>query len=200
MGIFLGIIVGVTSFYALKYPGTAQKIGADLVQSMQKIPDSKTINESSNKISESSNTIKVSSEDARLHNVSRAEIKIINVSNLYPEEKSGENRWYWVKDEIIFQLEPSDASSKMKKTRLFFEYGTHGDQQLTIYLWENHKPNKIVFDAKNGERSVYDKVLDIPPASLTKLTIVTNGAAMPLSETDSRLAAYTISNLKVSPI
>ncbi|MCE0723368.1 hypothetical protein [Legionella resiliens] len=185
-GFFLGIIVGVISLSALKYPGIAQKTEADSVQGMQKIPNDKTMN--------------VSSEDARLHNLSRAEIKIINVSNSYPEEKSGDNWWYWVKDKIVFQLEPSDASSEMKKIRLFFEYGIHGDQQLTIYLWDKNDPYKIVLNAKNGERSVYDKVLDISPASLTKLTIVTNGAAKPLSKTDSRRAAYTISNLKVTPV
>ncbi|HHT0592307.1 TPA: hypothetical protein ACTXXA_000898 [Legionella anisa] len=185
-GFFLGILVGVVSFSALKYPGSAQKTGADSVQDMQKVANDKTIN--------------ASSEDVRLHNLSRAEIKIINVSNPYPEEKSGDNWWYWVKDKIVFQLKPSDVSSEMKKIRLSFQYGIHGDQQLTIYLWEKNESHKIVLNTKNGERSVYDKVLDIPPASLTKLTIVTNGAAMPLSETDSRLAAYTISNLKVSPI
>jgi hypothetical protein len=122
------------------------------------------------------------------------------VSNLYPEEKSGDNWWYWVKDKIVFQLAPSDVTSGMKKTRLFFEYGIHGDQQLTIYLWEKDEAHKIVLNTKNGERSVYDKVLDISPASLTKLTIVTNGAAKRLSKNDSRRAAYTISNLKVTPV
>ncbi|HHF7368585.1 TPA: hypothetical protein ACPSKY_003750 [Legionella bozemanae] len=185
-GFFLGIIVGVTSFSALQYSGSAQKTEVDAVQGMQKIPNDKTI--------------KVSSEDARLHKLSQAEIKITHVSNPYPEEKSGDNWWYWVKDEIVFQLEPFDVSSEMKKTRLFFEYGIHGNQQLTIYLWEKNEPHKIVLNTKNGERSVYNKVLDISPASLTKLIIVTNGAAKPLSKTDSRRAAYTISNLKVTPV
>ncbi|MGM9452449.1 hypothetical protein ACTAZI_03845 [Legionella bozemanae] len=199
-GFFLGMLVGVVSFSALKYPGSAQKIGADSVQDMQKSPNDKTINTSQNiQKLPNDNAINASSEDAHLHNLSQAEIKIINVSNPYPEEKSGDNWWYWVKDKIVFQLKPSDVSSEMKKIRLFFEYGIHGDQQLTIYLWEKNESHKIVLNTKNGERSVYDKVLDISPASLTKLTIVTNGAAKPLSKSDSRRAAYTISNLKVTP-
>ncbi|KTD43973.1 hypothetical protein [Legionella parisiensis] len=192
-GFFLGIIVGVTSFSALKYPGISQRTEADSVHAMQKTPNGKTINASSN-------TIKLSSENVRSHNLSQAEIKIMKVRNLYLKENSGDNWWYWVKDKIVFQLEPSDVTSEMKKTRLFFEYGVHGDQQLTIYLWEKDESHKIVLNTKNGERSVYDKVLDISPALLTQLTIATNGEAKPLSKSDSRRAAYTISNLKVTPV
>lgn len=171
LGVFFLFIAGLSGFYALQYWTVAHKKETNLVQEME------------------------SSHLSQL-----AEIKISKVNNIYPQEKSGNDWWYWVNNEIIFQLDPSNVSSEMKKTRLHFEYGVHGDQQLTVYLWERDKAHKIVIHTTSGERTVYDKVLDISPALLTKLTIVTNGVARPLSNTDSRLASYTISNLKLNPV
>ncbi|KTD41682.1 alginate O-acetyltransferase AlgX-related protein [Legionella parisiensis] len=129
-----------------------------------------------------------------------AELKIINVLNAYPQEKSEENWWYWVKDKIIFQLNPLDIFLDMKNTRLYFEYDLHGAQQLIVYLKGKGIKHKIIIDhPTNGKRAVYDKILDIPPALLTKVIIMTNGEATRLGEADSRIAAYAIFNLKITP-
>ncbi len=130
-----------------------------------------------------------------------AELEIINVNNAYPQEKNERNWWYWVKDKIIFQLKHPDIFLEMKKTRLSFEYDLHGTQQLIVYLEGNGIKHQIIIDhAKNEKRAVYEQILDIPPAYLTKIIITTNGNATRLSEADSRLAAYAIFNLKIIPM
>ncbi|AWN73957.1 hypothetical protein LEAN103870_00380 [Legionella anisa] len=130
-----------------------------------------------------------------------AGIKIINVNNAYPQEKNEENWWYWVKNKIIFQLQPLDVFLEMKSTRLYFEYDLHGAQQLIVYLKGKGIKHKIIIDQPtNGKKAVYDQILGIPPASLTRIIIMANGTATRLSETDSRLAAYAIFNLKIIPI
>ncbi|HHF7374749.1 alginate O-acetyltransferase AlgX-related protein [Legionella bozemanae] len=128
------------------------------------------------------------------------EIKITKVNNAYPQEKSGGNWWYWVKDKIIFQLKPPDVFLEMKNTRLYFEYDLHGAQQLIVYLKGKSIKHKIIIEhPANGKRAVYDQILDIPPALLTKIIITTNGKATRLGEADSRVAAYAIFNLKITP-
>ncbi|QLZ68646.1 hypothetical protein FOLKNPGA_01425 [Legionella sp. PC1000] len=129
------------------------------------------------------------------------ELKIIHVNNAYPQEKNERNWWYWVKDKIIFQLKPLDVFLEMKNTRLYFEYDLHGAQQLVVYLKGKDIEHKIIIDhPTNGKRAVYDQILDIPPASLTEITITTNGNATRLNEADSRVAAYAIFNLKTIPM
>lgn len=89
----------------------------------------------------------------------------------------------------------------MKSTRLYFEYDLHGAQQLIVYLKGKGIKHKIIIDQPtNGKKAVYDQILGIPPASLTRIIIMANGTATRLSETDSRLAAYAIFNLKIIPI
>jgi len=49
-------------------------------------------------------------------------------------------------------------------------------------------------------RAVFDQVIDLPPIELAGISIETDGKASPLGNGDTRMAAWIVSNVTITPV
>jgi len=128
-------------------------------------------------------------------------IKVVSATGAYDAETDGTNRWYWVDHDVTFKLHPLSISEAATQTRLAFEYGTRGEQVLTLRLTtRDQRSQQITLQKKNGSPETFDTLIDLPPAELNELSIETNGQATPLGNGDQRTAAFIVRNLSISPV
>lgn len=125
----------------------------------------------------------------------KAKIRIVNISNAYPGESDGKNSWNWVKDEIKFNTEAMFASNTSNKIKISFEYNTIGSQKLNLKILERDG-NSYDFVLDNNKKE-FNKTMQIAPDNLSEISIKTDGDAIHIGKTDTRLAAFLIKNIRV---
>jgi len=131
----------------------------------------------------------------------QGQIVITSTTGAYDRESDGNNWWHWVAHQIIFQLQPQAVSKDAIWTKIGFLYGTRGDQTLTLRIHSRDGTmREILLPAKGESSGIFEKVIDIPPNKLVKLSIETDGQATVLSQHDPRVAAWLIRNLSIIPM
>lgn len=128
--------------------------------------------------------------------VSKVDILFASVSGSYDRENNANDWWYWVKHKISFKLHPVFATKNTNQTKLRFEYITRGKQTLTLRIIKRDGSNlKSLLPSEGNMPAIFEKLIDLPPNELSEISIETDGAASPLSNSDPRIAAWMIRNL-----
>jgi hypothetical protein len=129
----------------------------------------------------------------------QGKVRITSVSGAYDRETDGNNWWYWVEHKVIFKLQPLVIPKDATETKLRFEYGTRGRQTLTLRIIKRDgSSQEIQLHSKGDVQLVFEKIIDLPPAELTGLSIETDGKASPLSARDVRMAAWIVRNVTIT--
>jgi hypothetical protein len=124
--------------------------------------------------------------------------KIINTIGAYGRESDGANWWHWVERKVSFQLQQMPNGKTSLKTKLRFEYSTRGIQTLDVNLFSLNGARREFSIKSNGNGiGTFEITENFSPSGLTELSIETNGNPSPISEKDSRCAAWMIRNLTI---
>ena len=128
-------------------------------------------------------------------------IEIASVTGAYDRESDDKNWWHWVEHKVNFTLMPLIIPEHATRTKLYFDYRTRGQQTLRVQCIK-HDGTSIEYQIKsNGLQSeIWEKVVDVHPAELNKISIETDGKATPLGNGDSRVAAFIVRNVLISPV
>ncbi|ARH01449.1 hypothetical protein [Legionella micdadei] len=139
--------------------------------------------------------IKITTIDGHEDNI------IVSAIGGYDREQDYDHFWYWVKHQISFRFKRLFSSSELTHTKLYFKYFTTGDHTVTISVTETNKKQHVFIlqNNKAGDLKTFEEILDIPPSQIKELRVKSNGAAQQLGESDSRLAAFRIFDVKVTP-
>ncbi len=128
-------------------------------------------------------------------------IRIVSVVGAYARESDGQNWWHWVEHKVSFKLQSLFIPKDTTQTELHFEYETRGKQALTLRIFKRDGLSQgILLQSKGDAPSVFDKVIDFPPTELAELSIETDGKATPLGERDTRIAAWIVRNVTITPV
>jgi len=131
----------------------------------------------------------------------QGQIGIVSATGAHDQESDGKNWWRWVAHKVVFKLQPQAVPKDSTRTKVYFVYGTRGDQTLTLrFSARDGLIRDIQLTAKGDVSAIFEKVIDIPPTKLAELSIETDGKATPLGDQDSRDAAWLIRNLTITPI
>lgn len=131
----------------------------------------------------------------------RGNIQISSINGTYGRESDGQNWWHWVEHKVIFELHPQFVSKNATQTKLNFEYGTLGSQTLTLRLIRRDgSSSEIILPDKSFPPTIYEQVFDEVPTDLISISIETDGKASKLGDSDARMAAFIIRNVKITPV
>ena len=131
----------------------------------------------------------------------RGQIRIASVAGAHDRESEEKNWWYWVEHKVNFKLKSMFVPEETLKTILSFEYGTRGNQTLSLHIIKRNGTSQEVLLQSNGEAlEKFSKVVDIPPIEIAEISIETDGIAFPLGNGDPRVAALIIRNLDITPL
>ena len=132
-------------------------------------------------------------------------IKVSVVPSLGVSEReydsSGRRWWKCVEREIKFKIQPILYFGNISKTKVHFECSVgylqtirlrimKRDGEIIVYLIKCNNPNR---------REVFDKVIAVPPVEIDTISMETDGQASQLGRNVSRVAAWNIHNLKITP-
>ena len=136
-----------------------------------------------------------------MSNGDNGQIQIASVTGAYDRESDGNNWWHWVERKVSFKLQPLFVPKDATQTKLRFEYGTRGNQTLTLRIIKRDgSSQEILLQSKGDAPAMFEKVIDLPPIDLAEVSIETDGKASPLGNGDSRVAAWIIRDLNINPI
>jgi hypothetical protein len=129
----------------------------------------------------------------------RPGIAIVSQSGGYSREGDNRNWWHWVEKSIDFKLMTVDIAATASATRLHFDYLPLGRQGLRVQVRARNGATQSV-ELPPGSASPFDATVALPAASVVGVLVETDGQAATLSATDTRKAAFKISNLSVEPV
>ncbi|WKJ92022.1 hypothetical protein QZJ86_07730 [Methylomonas montana] len=128
-------------------------------------------------------------------------IRIESVTGAYDRESDGMNWWHWVEHKVTFKLQPLFIPNDATQTKLRFEYGTRGKQTLTLRIIKHDaSTQEFLLQTKDNAQAVFDKFIDLPPTEFAEVSIETDGKASQLGERDTRMAAWIIRNVTITPV
>jgi hypothetical protein len=131
----------------------------------------------------------------------KREIQIASIVGAYDRETDGKNWWHWVKSKITFRLQSLFITQDAIRTKLHFEYRVRGTQKLTVQIANRDGYNqKIILPSTKDSNEVFEQIIDVPPFNVDRISIETNSVALPLSESDTRVAAWMVKNVVITPV
>jgi hypothetical protein len=132
---------------------------------------------------------------------SSSRVVIESAINDYGREADGENWWYWVKSQIVFNLKSHIYDAVNGKSKISFEYHLISGKSLKIII-ETSSGKEIYFNAEGSNSNIdsFDRVIDMPIGELKSVKIISDGNPVILGERDSRIATLMIRNLRISSV
>lgn len=131
----------------------------------------------------------------------RGQVQIASASGAFDRESSGQDWWRWVGSKVDFKLDTRFIAKDATQTNVHFEYMTRSDQNLLVhFIKRDGSTQELSLFGKAGTPSIFDKVIDIPAAELSDIMIESDGKATQLSDRDTRMAAWVIRNLTITPV
>lgn len=128
-------------------------------------------------------------------------VRITSSTGAYGLETDKKNWWYWVESKIVFKLQSIYVPKNLKQTKLSFEYGTRGEQALTVLIQtRTGNIRRFELHGEGTALTVFENVIDLSPNELTEISIETSGQATQLSEQDKRMAAFIVRNVSIIPV
>ncbi|MBA4389474.1 MAG: hypothetical protein C0399_00855 [Syntrophus sp. (in: bacteria)] len=130
----------------------------------------------------------------------RGGIRIASVAGAYDRESDGNNWWHWVERKVSFKLQHLFVPKDATWTKLRFEYGTRGKQTLTLRIIKRDgSSQEVLLRSKGAVPVIFEQVIDVPPIELAEINIETDGKASPLGDKDTRMAAWMVRNVNITP-
>lgn len=129
------------------------------------------------------------------------QIRIVSVSGAYDREGGAQNWWRWVERKVSFKLQPLFIPKDASHTKLRFEYGTRGKQTLILRITRRDGSSQDIMLRNNDDATAtFEKIIDVPPTDFTDFSIETDGKATPLGDRDTRMAAWIVRNVNITPV
>jgi hypothetical protein len=130
----------------------------------------------------------------------RGAITISASKGAYERESDGDNWWQWVPHQVGFTLDTKSVQSTASRTNLTFGYLTIGEQTLTVRLIKRDGTNQeFTLKSNGGAPEQFSTTINTPPKDISEISIETNGEAHTLGPGDSRVAAWNVRNLSLTP-
>ena len=146
-------------------------------------------------------SVKLSDNLILITGLKQNDFQIESVTGAYDRETDGKNWWHWVEHKVRLKIQTQSAPEEAAKTRLRFEYGTRGNQKLTLnIITHDGAGQEILIQGKGSGYELFDKVVDIDPSTIAEVVLETDGIASPLGKHDPRIAAWIIRNAKITSI
>lgn len=131
----------------------------------------------------------------------KQEIQIASVMGAYDRETDGKNWWHWVERKVTFRLQSLFIPQDANQTKLHFEYRVRGKQKLTVQIANRGGSNqKIILQGNKDSPEVFEQIIDIPPLAVDWISIETDTKSTILGGGDSRLAAWIVRNVVITPV
>ncbi len=123
---------------------------------------------------------------------------IVSANGGYDRETDGDRWWYWVKDQIVFELdEPGDAGAALGR-RISFQYAQHGERDLSLEIIGESGRLDIALPQPADGKGLFQKTLPSSFGRIERIMIKGTGEPLRLATNDQRLVKFIIANLEVS--
>lgn len=129
----------------------------------------------------------------------RGTSRITGVSGAYPAESDGSNWWRWVAHRVDFKFQNQFVSADAAQTRVHFSYASMLPQNLTVRVIRSDGASQQFVVHSQKHLSNFDETIDWPASKLVEMDIVTDGDAVQMNAGDSRVVAWQVRNVSVTP-
>jgi len=111
-------------------------------------------------------------------NGQQGRVRIASVIGAYARETDDNNWWHWVERKVNFILQPLFVSKNATQVKLSFEYGTLGNQTLTLrFTLRDGSRREVLLRGKGYPPTTFEQVIDLAPADFIEFSIETDGNA-----------------------
>jgi hypothetical protein len=123
-------------------------------------------------------------------------VQLISVEGGHDREMDGKDWWYWTPN--LLSLRYRIRAQTFPKLAVFkFQFLSLTDQTIEVIIRGKNFEKKISHESQTGWGK-FKATISIPGPEMS-LTMISSEDAVPISETDSRLAKFLIKNAKVIP-
>ena len=132
----------------------------------------------------------------------RLSIGLQPVEGFYDQESRGGSNWYWVQPTASFRVQGTVDGRSMGHFQLVFNYTADRPQSLKIRILNRADKVQEIYhvNVEPHQNRIFNQTLRSDGDQISKIVFESSAEALPLSENDSRKAAWRMTNPRVFEI